>query len=768
MILTIQQAMNRIEKDPHIKPMQEKVRRATTKEEKKKAKLAMPCFSPHGVIKNKSKATPIEEQLQEYSGYILFEFDDLEKPEQTYKTLRSDKFTKYIWYSVGGNIALLVKVDGGAEMHLENFEMGVEYYKDRYKLEADEAGKNLNRLRCMSSSPVHENISSQILFYETDKAVREAQKEFPPIDIQAESEAIIELCSKVESSGIDITATYSEWLRVGFGVAATFGEEGEDIFCLLSSNHPSYDEEKCRYKYRSLVKDSREGRSGISAVFATAARYGIRVARRTAEPCYWTITKEGVKLSLTGLKSLLEEKGFRLYRVSEGDYWLVRKSGMIIQRWYSSDLRDFVLQNASKKQGVIGRWTTKSGDEIEYRSEDLCEAVMGSARWAFSEDKIDFLKRLEGETMRASRSAINFFFKNKIVSVHHSGVYFVDYDDATGYVWKEEILDVEIDTEAASAGSHFEEFLKCICTQAGESVAHNEEKLLSIRSIIGYLLNPYMGGKKYGIILTDEGSNPDEDMGRTGKSLFGVALSKLRQTTFIQAKRTDFKSQFALQKVRHSDKLIVLNDLTKDVPLELFYNFITDGVDVERKNKDSFEVFTKVLFTMNSLLSGSGESVKDRFIEFQFTNFFSSDYSPVDHFKEWFFEDWGIDEWQRFYFFMFECCILHLAELKEDLKRRSNNEKQNYGIIHAHDELLEFKKFRASTRLEFVEWSECIKENTMYNRSDQKDGFKLVSGLENITTQKFTKWLKALAQYRGGKLEVVKKSNVYHFSIVKN
>ena len=97
---------------------------------------------------------------------------------------------------------------------------------------------------------------------------------------------------------------------------------------------------------------------------------------------------------------------------------------------------------------------------------------------------------------------------------------------------------------------------------------------------------------------------------------------------------------------------------------------------VEKKNKDemflSFEESPKIAFTTNYSIASNAEHAKRRQRVLEFAPFFSSKYTPVDHFKHKLFDDWDNDEWQKFYNFMFYCVQQYLMD---GIKQIDNSEK---------------------------------------------------------------------------------------------
>jgi hypothetical protein len=106
---------------------------------------------------------------------------------------------------------------------------------------------------------------------------------------------------------------------------------------------------------------------------------------------------------------------------------------------------------------------------------------------------------------------------------------------------------------------------------------------------------------------------------------------------------------------------------------------------------------------------------------FEFSNAFSSKYTPIDHFGHKLFDDWDKDEWNRFYNLMFMSVYFYL---NNGVKEVANGEK------------LKRKHIRLNFGEEFLDWwDNHIKENegkfepfkTLYNNFkiandfDQKD-----------------------------------------------
>ena len=92
-------------------------------------------------------------------------------------------------------------------------------------------------------------------------------------DTTARVEALI---AQLKSAHTDITSGYNEWLKVGFAIAAEFGESGRGYFHDISSIYSGYDATECDKKYDECLR-SDKGRTGISTIFYLAEQQGVKL-----------------------------------------------------------------------------------------------------------------------------------------------------------------------------------------------------------------------------------------------------------------------------------------------------------------------------------------------------------------------------------------------------------------------------------------------------------------------------------------------------------
>lgn len=87
--------------------------------------------------------------------------------------------------------------------------------------------------------------------------------------------AIERQISKLEKNRIDITGSYADWIKIGFGLQSEFGENGRDLYHRISQLYTGYDSAKTDEQYNNCLKDTGIFKSKINAVFGILKDYGV-------------------------------------------------------------------------------------------------------------------------------------------------------------------------------------------------------------------------------------------------------------------------------------------------------------------------------------------------------------------------------------------------------------------------------------------------------------------------------------------------------------
>lgn len=96
---------------------------------------------------------------------------------------------------------------------------------------------------------------------------------------KAKHDTINSIIQQLEEHNINVTANYLDWVKLGLGIAQTFGEEGRKYFHQVSQLDSRYDIAECNYKYDDFLKDRlrRGPMATVRSFYAIAKDYGVDI-----------------------------------------------------------------------------------------------------------------------------------------------------------------------------------------------------------------------------------------------------------------------------------------------------------------------------------------------------------------------------------------------------------------------------------------------------------------------------------------------------------
>lgn len=453
----------------------------------------------------------------------------------------------------------------------------------------------------------------------------------------------------------------------------------------------------------------------------------------------------------TGFIALLQRLGFRRYDKADKTFIVVKVVDNIIEEVSIPNLRVEAARycNDLDKDALF--------EQTRCPHNELMEKLYRSLGSLLSDEKmsllVDLKKGNEFNICTDNYTTGYYFYENGFVEVKKStGVRLRPYSELPGLVWKDQVLPrkFEVLDIAEIEKAHFYTFMKNVAHTKGESTDENATRLGSLMSITGYNLHRFFDTHLRATILLDARTSDDPD-GRSGKSLYCKALRLIlnsnpdtgAQCRIIDGKTFQQDNRFKFEELEHNTRLVVFDDIKRDVDLVSFFNAIPDGISVERKGAQGKErVHTKIVFTLNYTLSIRGGSAKDRVLEFEFADYYSSKFKPEHEFKHWFFRDWDVAEWNRFDNLMMWCVDLYMKQ----------------GVIQCGVVNLNERKLKDETCSEFVSFMEDL--NIEHQREyDKKDLYKKFVDLDDegkirnkdlnwMKMRTFTAFLKYWAEYR--------------------
>jgi predicted P-loop ATPase len=215
-------------------------------------KQQLPCVTPSGDFEYRKT-----DQLIKHSGFIALDFDEKENGDFPLDEIAADKYVYALHKSISGK-GLVVWVRIEASKHLEAY-LGLEkYFADAYHIIADPSGKDITRLRIVSHDPdLYENPASA-----TFKKYIEKKRIIPSNYQSFQTESDVDfVVGQIKSKGINLVEDYHDWVRVGMGLATTYGVSGRGYFHQISAMSSKYKPEDCDKKYDNFLKTA----NGVTA-----------------------------------------------------------------------------------------------------------------------------------------------------------------------------------------------------------------------------------------------------------------------------------------------------------------------------------------------------------------------------------------------------------------------------------------------------------------------------------------------------------------------
>ncbi len=314
------------------------------------------------------------------------------------------------------------------------------------------------------------------------------------------------------------------------------------------------------------------------------------------------------------------------------------------------------------------------------------------------------------------------YYSNGFVKCSAEGYQLHHYKELEGHIFKKQIRNRKF--KKCSPDGMFSQFVFNIAKK-------DEQRFLSLKTMIGYLMHGFFETKMKAVNLTDS-TISDVAEGRTGKTLLGMGISQIKNVCVISGKDFDPANKHKYATASLDTQVVFLNDLRKNFVFEHLFNDISDAITVDRKNLQPFQIRAKMLIAANDTFRVEGSSAKDRVIEFELAEHYNAEHSPADEFGCWFFTDWDEDEWLKFDNFMLDCASTYLK----------------HGIIEAAPINLEQRKKIQHTNQDFVEFMDEkidkgeLKPGFDYDKKELHDEF-----LNKFPEYKEDRWLKRSANF---------------------
>jgi hypothetical protein len=738
-------------KDGKTKDLVRKIRLEKDKETRNKLKQDLPAICFSGKFSKRDDGSLIK-----HSGLICLDFDNfpshaemLAKKEE----LSADQYTFSVFVSPSGNgLKVLVKIPDNPEKHKSYFNALENYYDCE---QFDKTSKNISRVCYESFDPtIYVNLNShewnQIDEGEIDHVTREQR---PTIPIDDEDEIINRLVKWWEGKYGFVAGARNNNL---FILASAFNQYGvtkseamyrfmvfasddfnskeiqtiiESAYKLTDQHATKYFEDTQRVSHVKLQlnkgvpkKDVRSQLKASGVEDGTIDSVLTKIEEEESKNIFWTKSDKGVvSLVHYDLKRFLEEHGYRKY-VPEGNkgFIFVRINQNLIEMCTEDDMKDFVLNHILTNFQDLSVYNYFA-DKTRFFREDFL-SMLDSVSIYFVED---------------TKDEAYLYYKNGVVKVTKDSKTLLNYEDLGGYIWADQVIQRDF-IFCPSDDCDYKQFIRNIG-------GNDDKRISSIESTMGFILHAFKnGGYCPAVIINDEviSENPE---GGTGKGLFMNGIGRMKKAVTIDGKSFAFDKSFAYQLVTTDTQVLIFDDVRKNFDFERLFSVITEGITIERKNKDAIKIpfhkSPKVVITTNYAIQGKGNSFERRKWEMEFKQFYTKDFTPQDEFKRLLFNDWNVDDWCAFDNYMVKVLQGYL----------------NTGLVKCEFINLKERKFRAETNSEFAEWvyefgasvvplNEKIRPDKAFDKfiADNNGMFRMLS------KQRFNAWLRTYCLHKTG------------------
>lgn len=234
---------------------------------------------PQATISGVFSPTRAKNNHSQHSGLICVDIDAKDNPDiLDWETLKQDLSVlpqiAYCALSVSGKGLFQVIPLRYPEKHLQQFrQLQIDFRKMGIMI--DSACSDITRLRCLSYDE-HPIINENATLYEGVYVEKPKHKSFPTCFIyegENTSAEVAVCCRKIQQCGIDITASYDDWLKVGCALA-TLGESGRSLFHICSRQNAKYNATKTDKMFTDLLRRNYQ-QVNIGTFFWMCKQYGI-------------------------------------------------------------------------------------------------------------------------------------------------------------------------------------------------------------------------------------------------------------------------------------------------------------------------------------------------------------------------------------------------------------------------------------------------------------------------------------------------------------
>lgn len=729
--LTLDSALNRI------KTGKSKEKIELLRSGNKDKKVELPCIMFSGLFSNRSGSGLIQ-----HSGMMITDFDKYPNEETMMSELNKLKKNKHfisLFISPSGNgIKGVVKIPKCDKLnHPKYFAAFQEEFQFNY---FDVANSNVDRVCFESYDPnIYINYDAQefnpVLI---DKGYKVEEK--TPLLPLNDEDKIVEIIMNFNWSKDFVSGERNNYI---FDLAGAFCEYGVSQYYAENYiyNNVVYGEfsenemknaiasaykirtSHCKYfedysKVDRIRTDLVKGKEKVMEIHKIDESLFNEIKENIEQDDFWSIEEQKngnkkVVIDVLKYKFFLESNGFKKHFPSNAEKpTFVRVQSNKVKETSEAKIKDFVLD-----------YLLENGEIEVYK---YCANYQN----LFSESFLLLLETIELMLLKDTKDCSFIAYQNGVIEVMKNEVKLIDYIDVDGYIWENQIIQRDF-VFSENIENDYKQFIYNI----------SSKESTSIESAIGYLLSNYKNKRNNKCIILNDEVISDNPEGGTGKGLFVQGIKQIRRVAILDGKSFDDKKSFPYQTLTQDTQVLVFDDVKKNFDFEQKFSLVTEGITLERKNKDaiklSVEESPKMLISTNYAIKGEGNSHNRRRFELEIAQYYGDNLTPFDEFQKELFDEWNDDEFVSFDNYMIFCLQSYLKN----------------GLVVQNAKNLKLRKLIAETSMEFYEWASDIENLPVGIRNDKVLYFEnFVAEYKDfnkwLTRKKFNIWIQKLAKFR--------------------
>lgn len=409
-----------------------------------------------------------------------------------------------------------------------------------------------------------------------------------------------------------------------------------------------------------------------------------------------------------GALNFLQNRGFKRYKKSNGDYDFVKIEKSIVTVIPMHNIVDYIFDFAKNNLS----------DGIQNM------LIKGGAQY-LGPLQLGRLEYFDPNFWRPERGSQYLYFANQYWYITAEGISEKKYTELHHNIWREQLHDYNVDKLPSLINIYKDDNdryhynltptgLKCDFLQflvnasnftwrksevTEDEQLDNQQHLISKLAAFGYLITTAKDKSVTKAVVAMDGKQADfgESNGRSGKSLLGEAVRQIICTKQLNGKACggqNANNQFIWDGVDEKTRLVFIDDVQKDFDFELIFSLITGDFTVNPKGHQAFTIpfnrSPKFYISTNFAINGDGDSFSARQWQLAFSDYYNGSHQPKDDFHVHFFDEWDEDQWNLFWNLAAQCVQIYFR----------------YGYVPAPDDRLEERRLTQAIGEDFLSWAD--------------------------------------------------------------